>query len=98
MEVLSVLLVFALLGVAMWKLRHGGFAKFAPGYAVSKKSRPLEQHDKLMLTPQHALHFVRIAGRNVVVATYPQGCTLLLRSGRRRAAIYRTALEREART
>jgi flagellar biogenesis protein FliO len=81
MEMVSVLVVFALLGVAVWKLRHDGFARFSPGSGrISKKIRSLEQHDKLMLTPQHALHLVRIAGRDVVVATHPRGCTLLLRT------------------
>jgi hypothetical protein len=91
-EVFSVLVVFALLSVAVWKLRHDGFAKFSPGSrGGSKKIRSLEQQDKLILTPQHALHLVRVAGRDVVVATHPQGCTLLLRT-----AIHSTPIQRGA--
>jgi flagellar biogenesis protein FliO len=97
MEVISVVVVFALLGAAVWKLRHDGFAKFSPGSRrVSKQIRSLEHHDKLMLTPQHALHLVRVAGRDVVVATYPQGCTLLLRTGIRSTAIHSTPIQRGA--
>jgi hypothetical protein len=29
------------------------------------------------LTAQHAVHLVRIDGRELVVATHPQGCSLL---------------------
>jgi flagellar biogenesis protein FliO len=39
--------------------------------------RSLEALERLALTPQHSLHLVRIGGREVVVATYPQGCVLL---------------------
>ena len=100
MEVASVLVVFALLGLAVWRLRHDGFARFLPGprSGVSKRSRSLERHDKLMLTPQHALHVVRVAGREVVVATHPQGCTLLLRTVSHSKPIHNTPMAQETRT
>lgn len=66
-EVLSVLIVFLLLGAALWKLRH----------RTSKKGRSLEPVEKIALTPQHALHLIRIEGREILVATHPQGCTLI---------------------
>lgn len=43
----------------------------------SRRSRSLEPVERLMLTPQHALHLIRVAGRDVIVATHPQGCTLI---------------------
>jgi hypothetical protein len=43
----------------------------------SRRSRSLEPVEKLMLTPQHALHLIRVAGRDVIIATHPQGCTLI---------------------
>ena len=70
-QVLSVLLVFALLGAALWKLRRG------PWNRISKKGRSLELVEKLALTPQHALHLIRVEGREIVVATHPRGCTLM---------------------
>ena len=36
-----------------------------------------ERIARLALTPQHMLHLVRVQGRVVVVATHPQGCSIL---------------------
>jgi hypothetical protein len=33
--------------------------------------------ERLALTPQHTLHIVRINGREVLVATHPQGCSVV---------------------
>jgi flagellar biogenesis protein FliO len=76
-QALSVLLVFLLLGVALWKLRQPGAAFRPPWRKQSTSARSLETIEKLALTPQHALHLVRVQGREVVVATHPQGCTIL---------------------
>jgi flagellar biogenesis protein FliO len=81
-QVLSVLLVFALLGAALWKLRRGGAAVFRiPWNRASKKDRSIEQVEKLVLTPQHTLHLIRVEGREMVVATHPQGCTVISCAG-----------------
>ncbi len=32
---------------------------------------------RLVLTPQHTLHLVCIPGREVLVATHPQGCSVV---------------------
>jgi flagellar biogenesis protein FliO len=77
-QVFSVLLVLSLLGLALWKLRR----RSSPaGWWWWRKSaegaRALETVERLALTPQHALHLVRVHGRELVVATHPQGCTLL---------------------
>jgi flagellar biogenesis protein FliO len=54
------------------------FASFVRSrIGVSRQARSLEPVEKLMLTPQHALHLVRVAGRDVLVATHPQGCTFI---------------------
>ncbi len=82
-QVLSVLLVFALLGAALWTLRRGRAAPFrgllrrTPG-----RTKSLEPVERLALTPHHSLHLVRIHGRELLVATHPQGCTLLNQSSR----------------
>ncbi len=67
-QALSILLVFLLLGAVLWKARRGSFK------IVSKKSRSMQQIERLALTPQHSLHLVRVQGREVLIATYPQGC------------------------
>jgi flagellar biogenesis protein FliO len=82
-QVLSVLLVFSLLGVAVWLLRRGGRISFQGlarkrvlGFAKGR-TRAMEAVERLALTPQHTLHIVRINGREILVATHPQGCSLI---------------------
>jgi len=89
-QLLAILLVFGLLGFTLWKLRRGGnpaallgsWQKLTPWRRTapwgSNKVRAMESLERLSLTPQHALHLVRVQGREIVVATHPQGCTLLL--------------------
>ena len=86
-QVSAVLLVFGLLGMVLWALRRGGSASFrsAPFGGVfarrmSAQPKSLETLERISLTPQHALHLVRVNGRDLVVATHPQGCTLLTES------------------
>lgn len=81
-QALSVLLVFLLLGVALWKLRQPGSALRPPWRKAIGRARSLETVERLALTPQHVLHLVRVQGREVVLATHPQGCTVLGDSGR----------------
>jgi len=45
---------------------------------ASGKGRPIETIQRLALTPHHSLHLVRLDGRELVLATHPQGCVLLL--------------------
>lgn len=89
-DVLSVLAVFALLGAALWALRRGavvglaGVVKGWPGAFVRQgqgRVKSLETVERMALTPQHSLHLVRINGRELLVATHPQGCALLDGSG-----------------
>jgi len=78
-QALSVLLVFALLGMAMWAIRRGQNpfrAAFSRSHGPRTKS--LQSLERLTLTPQHSLHLVRVGGTEVVVATHPQGCALLI--------------------
>jgi flagellar biogenesis protein FliO len=76
-QVISVLAVFALLGAMLWMLRNGGFARFR-GFGVKARVRQLESVERLVLTANHSLHLIRIGGKEVVVATHPQGCALLV--------------------
>jgi flagellar biogenesis protein FliO len=73
-QILGVLVVFGLLAAAVWKLRTG-----SPRAWVARAQRidRLEAAGRLMLTPQHMVHVVRLDGRELVVATHPQGCCLL---------------------
>ena len=72
-QVLAVLAVFALLGAAVWKLRGGPFS-----LAGKRSDGPrLASTGRIALTQQHAIHLVRVDGREFIVATHPQGCSLL---------------------
>jgi flagellar biogenesis protein FliO len=77
---LAVLLVLALLGVAVWKLRGGPFAR------SSSNGPRLASVGRIALTPHHAVHMVRIDDRELVVATHPQGCSVLVEAGESRKA------------
>ena len=72
-QALAVLFVFGLLGLTVWKLRKGG--NLVPRRL--KGNRTLESAERLALTPQHAIHLVRVQGREIVIATHPQGCTVI---------------------
>jgi len=78
-QVFSVLLVFSLLGATLWALRRGGRISFQ-GFARKRilgNTRSMVAVERLALTHQHTLHLVRINGREVLVATHPQGCTVV---------------------
>jgi hypothetical protein len=78
-QVFSVLLVFSLLGAVLWLLRRGGRISFQ-GLAkmrVQGNTRSMIAVERLVLTPQHTLHLVCIHGREVLVATHPQGCSVI---------------------
>ena len=80
-QTLSILLVFALLGTALWKLGKfkGGNMPFRwTSWRRPEQSPPrLEKVERLALTPQHSLYVVRVHGTEILVATHPHGCTLL---------------------
>ena len=83
-QVLSVLLVFSLLGAALWALRRGGRISFQGftwrGLARTRvlgNTRSMVAVERLVLTPQHTLHLVCIHGREILVATHPQGCSVV---------------------
>jgi flagellar biogenesis protein FliO len=78
-QVFSVLLVFSLLGAVLWALRRGGRISFQ-GFARKRilgNTRVMIAVERLSLTPQHTLHVVRVNGRELLVATHPQGCTVV---------------------
>jgi flagellar biogenesis protein FliO len=78
-QVFSVLLVFSLLGAVLWMLRRGGRISFQ-GLARTRamgNTRSMVAVERLALTPQHTLHIVRIHGSEVLVATHPQGCSVV---------------------
>jgi flagellar biogenesis protein FliO len=84
-QVFSVLLVFSLLGAALWALRRGGRISFQ-GFARKRilgNTRSMVAVERLALTPQHTLHLICIHGREILVATHPQGCSVVTTAAER---------------
>lgn len=76
-QILSVSLVLVFLAAALLWLRRKGLAQFGGRPAFRKRPYPLEDVQRLRLTPNHALHLVRMADRALLVAVHSTGCTLL---------------------
>ena len=83
-QILSLVVVFSLLGLTMWKLGRrrqtlSGQTLWSKMFARKAPSteRVLESLERLVLTPQHTLHVLRFQGREMLLATHPQGCALL---------------------
>lgn len=89
-QVLSVLLVFSLLGATLWMLRRGGRLSFNARKRVlgftKGTVKSMVAVERLSLTAQHTLHIVRVNGQEFLVATHPQGCSLIQSADRARGA------------
>jgi flagellar biosynthetic protein FliO len=72
-----ILLVFALLGGLLWFAKRRGMVALGAMPRRSGSTRRLEVLERIPLTPQHAVHLVRVADRTVLIATAPNSCTLL---------------------
>jgi flagellar biogenesis protein FliO len=75
-QIAMVLAVFALLGGLLWWFKRRGLASmaFSPRRNAERRLQVLE---RVPLTPHHALHVVRVAGKVVLIGTAPSACTLL---------------------
>jgi flagellar biogenesis protein FliO len=76
-QILSVLLVLALVACAAWFLtkRGGGQLRWPP--RARRRTAALEAVERLPLSAQHSLHLVRLADRALLVASHGGGCTLI---------------------
>jgi len=72
----AIVVVFGLLAGVVYALRRRGGFEWSRLRAGPAKA--LIAVERLALTPQHTLHLVRLAGQQMLLATHPQGCTLLL--------------------
>jgi flagellar biosynthetic protein FliO len=76
-QITMVLAVFALLGALVWFLKKRGLASINLAPRRGGSPRQMEVLERVPLTPQHALHLVRVCGKVLVIGTAPSGCTLL---------------------
>jgi flagellar biogenesis protein FliO len=80
-QLFAVAAVLGLLAMAVWALKRKGWARissrpFSRGARADGEPR-LEVIDRLVLTPNHSLHLVRLADRTLLVGLSPNGCNLL---------------------
>ena len=76
-QALVVMAVLTMLGVALYVLRAKGMVRFAVKGMGNSGERRLQSIERLPLTAQHSLHLVRVAGRVILIAVSPGGCSVL---------------------
>jgi len=78
-QVASIALVFVLLGAALWAMRNSTLRQAVfrntvlRGSFARRSGRNIESIERLNLTPQHALHWVRAGGHDLLVAPIRRG-------------------------
>jgi flagellar biogenesis protein FliO len=72
-----VLVVFALLGGLLLVAKKRGMASLPQLGRRSSGVRRMEVLERVPLTPQHAIHLVRVSGKVVLIGTAPSSCTVL---------------------
>ncbi|MEN6600891.1 MAG: hypothetical protein ABFD86_00640 [Bryobacteraceae bacterium] len=85
--------VFLMLAGTLWWFRGRGMLSFRRPFAAGSTFRVMSAECRLHLSPQHALHLVRLGERGLLVATHAGGCTLIAEAPWRELAQGR-ALER----
>lgn len=72
-QVASVLAVFGLLAIAVYAFGRKTGRPWLTFRNQTRKADAMFVADRLVLTPQHSLHLVRVGDRSLLVATHPQG-------------------------
>jgi flagellar biogenesis protein FliO len=75
-DLMAVLLVFGVLGGALWALRRAGAVRWRGPGRTRTRGR-VELVERVALGPQHALHLVRLGTRALLIASHAGGCTLV---------------------
>jgi len=76
-QIAMVLAVFALLGGLLWLLKKRGIASLPVVRRRASGARQMEVLERVPLTPQHAVHLVRVSGKVILIGTAPSSCTIL---------------------
>jgi flagellar biogenesis protein FliO len=76
-DLAAVLLVLGALAATLWALRRAGAARWrGPGGARLARGR-IEVVERVALSPQQALHLVRLGAHALLIASHAGGCTLV---------------------
>jgi len=73
-------MVAAVLGVlcgGLWLLKRKGWAYTSIRTPLRDGQPRLEVLDRLVLSPHHSLHLVRMADRTLLIGLSPNGCNLI---------------------
>ena len=71
--------VLAALCVMVWGMKRKGMVRvnFRGSRGSNDPQTRLEVLDRLVLTPHHSVHLIRLADRTLLVGLSPNGCNLL---------------------
>ncbi len=75
-QILAVLAVFGLLGGSLWWLKGRGMAH-VKGISGRTGTKFLERVERLPLSPNTALHLIRMGDRAILIASSPTGCQVV---------------------
>jgi flagellar biogenesis protein FliO len=70
---LALVLVFALLGTALWFVK----ARQGPSLRLRGGDRKMQVIERVSLTPQHTLCLVKVGERLIMIGTAPSSCQLI---------------------
>jgi flagellar biogenesis protein FliO len=73
----GITLVFVLLWLALWWLKRRGIARIGLRMKPANVKPDMESLERLVLTPQHSIHLVRVKNQILVVGLHPSGMSLL---------------------
>lgn len=90
-QFLAVIFVLLSLWGAVWYFRRKGFAVRSAPLLGRKQTHPIEQVDRMRLTPQHSIHLLSVEGRKLLVGVHPQGITVLTEAAKDRDLVKGTA-------
>jgi flagellar biogenesis protein FliO len=76
-QIAMVLVVFALLGGLLFLAKKRGMTSVPLLGRRNSGVRRMEVLERVPLTPQHAIHLVRVSGKVVLIGTAPSSCTIL---------------------
>jgi len=84
-QMAAVAVVLLLLGATLWVLRRRGIASVS--LCSKARGRRIQCLERVSLSPQHALHLVRVDENELLLASSPSGCSLVERLPRRTAEV-----------
>lgn len=78
----GITLVFVLLWAALWWLKRRGIATMGFRLNSPASSRQLESIERLVLSPQHSVHLVRVKDEILLLGLHPAGMSVLSQPSR----------------